>query len=123
MRDTCSRWQPACSVAWWDHAPQTRHARVCTCLAFWWSAAGEASLLSVLFARTLSPLSSYRTKSLLHADQVWDVHSELTRLFFTELYSYTEGPEFLMNRKCFEEDFRTHGEQRPALLGSSQPVS
>lgn len=27
----------------------------------------------------------------------------------TELYSYTEGPEFLMNRKCFEEDFRIHG--------------
>lgn len=25
-----------------------------------------------------------------------------------ELYSYTEGPEFLMNRKCFEEDFRIH---------------
>ncbi|XP_073665969.1 striatin-interacting protein 1 isoform X9 [Tursiops truncatus] len=27
----------------------------------------------------------------------------------SELYSYTEGPEFLMNRKCFEEDFRMHG--------------
>ena len=26
-----------------------------------------------------------------------------------ELYSYTEGPEFLLNRKCFEEDFRVHG--------------
>lgn len=26
-----------------------------------------------------------------------------------ELYSYTEGPEFLLNRKCFEEDFRIHG--------------
>ncbi|KAB1273995.1 Striatin-interacting protein 1 [Camelus dromedarius] len=26
----------------------------------------------------------------------------------SELYSYTEGPEFLMNRKCFEEDFRFH---------------
>ncbi|ELK30768.1 Protein FAM40A [Myotis davidii] len=26
----------------------------------------------------------------------------------SELYSYTEGPEFLMNRKCFEEDFRLH---------------
>lgn len=26
-----------------------------------------------------------------------------------ELYSYTEGPEFILNRKCFEEDFRTHG--------------
>ncbi|KAK1328907.1 hypothetical protein QTO34_011077 [Cnephaeus nilssonii] len=26
----------------------------------------------------------------------------------SELYSYTEGPEFLMNRKCFEEDFRIH---------------
>uniref|UniRef100_A0A8B9PE53 Striatin interacting protein 1 n=1 Tax=Apteryx owenii TaxID=8824 RepID=A0A8B9PE53_APTOW len=25
-----------------------------------------------------------------------------------ELYSYTEGPEFLLNRKCFEEDFRIH---------------
>ncbi|NXE50301.1 STRP1 protein, partial [Casuarius casuarius] len=26
----------------------------------------------------------------------------------SELYSYTEGPEFLLNRKCFEEDFRIH---------------
>uniref|UniRef100_A0A4W5R994 Striatin interacting protein 1 n=1 Tax=Hucho hucho TaxID=62062 RepID=A0A4W5R994_9TELE len=26
----------------------------------------------------------------------------------SELYSYTEGPEFLLNRKCFEEEFRTH---------------
>lgn len=34
-------------------------------------------------------------------------------LFLTELYSYTEGPEFLMNRKCFEEDFRIHGEMIP----------
>lgn len=27
----------------------------------------------------------------------------------TELYSYTESPEFQLNRKCFEEDFRLHG--------------
>ncbi|MEE6492152.1 hypothetical protein FKM82_016489 [Ascaphus truei] len=27
---------------------------------------------------------------------------------FSELYSYTEGPEFQLNRKCFEEDFRLH---------------
>ncbi|XP_041438873.1 uncharacterized protein LOC100158439 isoform X2 [Xenopus laevis] len=26
----------------------------------------------------------------------------------SELYSYTEGPEFHLNRKCFEEDFRLH---------------
>ncbi|XP_041944830.1 striatin-interacting protein 1 homolog isoform X3 [Alosa alosa] len=26
----------------------------------------------------------------------------------SEIYSYTEGPEFILNRKCFEEDFRTH---------------
>ncbi|KAK2497444.1 hypothetical protein MC885_014074 [Smutsia gigantea] len=26
----------------------------------------------------------------------------------SELYSYTEGPEFQVNRKCFEEDFRIH---------------
>ncbi|KAG8132243.1 hypothetical protein E2320_010108 [Naja naja] len=26
----------------------------------------------------------------------------------SELYSYTEGPEFQLNRKCFEEDFRLH---------------
>uniref|UniRef100_A0A8C5FR34 Striatin-interacting protein 1 homolog n=1 Tax=Gadus morhua TaxID=8049 RepID=A0A8C5FR34_GADMO len=26
----------------------------------------------------------------------------------SELYSYTEGPEFTINRKCFEEDFRSH---------------
>lgn len=30
-----------------------------------------------------------------------------------ELYSYTEGPEFLLNRKCFEEDFRIHGKTFP----------
>lgn len=26
-----------------------------------------------------------------------------------ELYSYTEEPEFSLNRDCFEEDFRSHG--------------
>uniref|UniRef100_A0A8C6KXV9 Striatin interacting protein 1 n=1 Tax=Nothobranchius furzeri TaxID=105023 RepID=A0A8C6KXV9_NOTFU len=26
----------------------------------------------------------------------------------SELYSYTEGPEFVLNRKCFEEEFRAH---------------
>ncbi|XP_042563860.1 striatin-interacting protein 1 homolog isoform X1 [Clupea harengus] len=26
----------------------------------------------------------------------------------SEIYSYTEGPEFILNRKCFEEDFKTH---------------
>ncbi|XP_073665966.1 striatin-interacting protein 1 isoform X8 [Tursiops truncatus] len=36
-------------------------------------------------------------------------HGDDDTLFLTELYSYTEGPEFLMNRKCFEEDFRMHG--------------
>ncbi|NXK43321.1 STRP1 protein, partial [Piprites chloris] len=30
----------------------------------------------------------------------------------SELYSYTEGPEFLLNRKCFEEDFRIHMPER-----------
>lgn len=35
-----------------------------------------------------------------------------------ELYSYTEGPEFLLNRKCFEEDFRIHG--KTLLLDISQ---
>ncbi|NWU72980.1 STRP1 protein, partial [Pterocles burchelli] len=30
----------------------------------------------------------------------------------SELYSYTEGPEFLLNRKCFEEDFRIHVRDR-----------
>eukprot|EP00069_Balaena_mysticetus_P018956 bmy_11921T0 len=35
-------------------------------------------------------------------------HGDDDTLFLTELYSYTEGPEFLMNRKCFEEDFRMH---------------
>lgn len=33
-----------------------------------------------------------------------------------ELYSYTEGPEFLLNRKCFEEDFRIHGKTLPLDL-------
>lgn len=27
----------------------------------------------------------------------------------TELYSYTEEPEFALNRDYFEEDFRSHG--------------
>lgn len=40
-------------------------------------------------------------------------HGANETLFLTELYSYTEGPEFLMNRKCFEEDFRIHGEMIP----------
>uniref|UniRef100_A0A3P9H6I7 Striatin interacting protein 1 n=1 Tax=Oryzias latipes TaxID=8090 RepID=A0A3P9H6I7_ORYLA len=26
----------------------------------------------------------------------------------SELYSYTEGPEFALNRKCFEDEFSTH---------------
>lgn len=30
-------------------------------------------------------------------------------MYFIELYSYTEGPEFALNRKCFEEEFREHG--------------
>lgn len=30
-------------------------------------------------------------------------------VFGAELYSYTEGPEFALNRKCFEDEFRTHG--------------
>uniref|UniRef100_A0A8C2RT62 Striatin-interacting protein 1 n=2 Tax=Capra hircus TaxID=9925 RepID=A0A8C2RT62_CAPHI len=34
--------------------------------------------------------------------------SEVRSFGGRELYSYTEGPEFLMNRKCFEEDFRMH---------------
>lgn len=34
-----------------------------------------------------------------------------------ELYSYTEGPEFLLNRKCFEEDFRIHS--KSVFLDSS----
>uniref|UniRef100_A0A672JAV1 Striatin interacting protein 1 n=1 Tax=Salarias fasciatus TaxID=181472 RepID=A0A672JAV1_SALFA len=30
----------------------------------------------------------------------------------SELYSYTEGPEFALNRKCFEEEFRAHVSDR-----------
>ncbi|NXY39112.1 STRP1 protein, partial [Pomatorhinus ruficollis] len=37
----------------------------------------------------------------------------------SELYSYTEGPEFLLNRKCFEEDFRIHS--KSLFLDSSLP--
>uniref|UniRef100_A0A8C9XI33 Striatin interacting protein 1 n=1 Tax=Sander lucioperca TaxID=283035 RepID=A0A8C9XI33_SANLU len=29
-------------------------------------------------------------------------------MYLSELYSYTEGPEFALNRKCFEVEFRTH---------------
>lgn len=39
---------------------------------------------------------------------------QIIYLFFTyisELYSYTEGPEFALNRKCFEVEFRAHGMQ------------
>lgn len=32
-------------------------------------------------------------------------------LYVPELYSYTEGPEFALNRKCFEVEFRAHGTQ------------
>ncbi|XP_065408225.1 striatin-interacting protein 2 isoform X4 [Chrysemys picta bellii] len=35
----------------------------------------------------------------------------------SELYSYTEEPEFTINRKCFEEDFQTQAGV-PAALGS-----
>lgn len=39
----------------------------------------------------------------------------------SELYSYTEGPEFHLNRKCFEEDFRTHvAEQKWTELDAAQ---
>ncbi|XP_036719172.1 striatin-interacting protein 1 isoform X2 [Balaenoptera musculus] len=39
----------------------------------------------------------------------------------SELYSYTEGPEFLMNRKCFEEDFWMHvTEKKWTELDTSQ---
>lgn len=27
----------------------------------------------------------------------------------SELYSYTEAPEFALNRQCFEVEFREHG--------------
>uniref|UniRef100_A0A8C2XPZ3 Striatin interacting protein 1 n=1 Tax=Cyclopterus lumpus TaxID=8103 RepID=A0A8C2XPZ3_CYCLU len=30
-------------------------------------------------------------------------------MYVSELYSYTEGPEFALNKKCFEVEFRTHG--------------
>lgn len=30
-------------------------------------------------------------------------------LYVPELYSYTEGPEFALNRKCFEVELRAHG--------------
>lgn len=29
--------------------------------------------------------------------------------YISELYSYTEGPEFALNRTCFEVEFRAHG--------------
>uniref|UniRef100_A0A671TS89 Striatin interacting protein 1 n=1 Tax=Sparus aurata TaxID=8175 RepID=A0A671TS89_SPAAU len=29
-------------------------------------------------------------------------------MYVSELYSYTEGPEFALNRKCFEVEFRAH---------------
>lgn len=32
-------------------------------------------------------------------------------MYVSELYSYTEGPEFALNRKCFEVEFREHGMQ------------
>ncbi|KAL7979836.1 hypothetical protein Chor_008174 [Crotalus horridus] len=39
----------------------------------------------------------------------------------TELYSYTEGPEFALNRKCFEEDFQIQAKgRRWSELGLTQ---
>lgn len=43
-------------------------------------------------------------------NQLQTKNNALFSLLFVELYSYTEGPEFLLNRKCFEEDFHTHSE-------------
>lgn len=37
----------------------------------------------------------------------------------TELYSYTEEPEFALNRDYFEEDFRSHGTVLPACETSA----
>ncbi|XP_018421302.1 PREDICTED: striatin-interacting protein 2 isoform X1 [Nanorana parkeri] len=39
---------------------------------------------------------------------------------FAELYSYTEEPEFNLNRRCFEERFRPEGEARWLSLDSAQ---
>uniref|UniRef100_A0A3B4AZM5 Striatin interacting protein 1 n=1 Tax=Periophthalmus magnuspinnatus TaxID=409849 RepID=A0A3B4AZM5_9GOBI len=36
------------------------------------------------------------------------------------LYSYTEGPEFALNRKCFEEEFREHSEKKWTELDAAQ---
>lgn len=54
---------------------------------------------------------------------MWDVDTADETLFLPELYSYTEGPEFLMNRKCFEEDFRIHGEMVPSTSEFLSPMS
>lgn len=37
------------------------------------------------------------------------VYLDLFSVRLSELYSYTEGPEFALNRKCFEVEFREHG--------------
>lgn len=34
----------------------------------------------------------------------------------TELYSYTEEPEFSLNRDYFEEDFKNHGNVASVIL-------
>lgn len=58
-----------------------------------------AELSGVFFDRTHSHLRVYRALSL----------SLLLFQHLSELYSYTEGPEFALNRKCFEVEFREHG--------------
>lgn len=40
----------------------------------------------------------------------------------TELYSYTEEPEFALNRDYFEEDFKSHGKSTVSMLYSSIPT-
>lgn len=57
----------------------------------------------------MSPTSSLPLLFILEEHAATVCLNYYCSFLYPELYSYTEGPEFVLNRKCFEEDFRTHG--------------
>lgn len=62
------------------------------------------------WAAELTGACRHRSQSHLQTLLYCVVHSsDLLSQHLSELYSYTEGPEFVLNRKCFEVEFREHG--------------
>uniref|UniRef100_A0A8C7NGJ6 Striatin interacting protein 1 n=1 Tax=Oncorhynchus mykiss TaxID=8022 RepID=A0A8C7NGJ6_ONCMY len=62
------------------------------------------------FVRNQRKDSEVRTKKYCDLYDIFSCEfgTNFAYLSSPELYSYTEGPEFLLNRKCFEEEFRIH---------------